>query len=298
MSRRKLQLFDSLSFLDIVFSALGAVLFLFIVVDKGGTTEINLAEEEMVKIYMDLDTTSYRFHGNLPDSIKNKLDTLRAGTPVMLVLNGKRPLPGVKIPECVCPECIYPGKGKPQPSQPSPQPPQPPSEKPRPIACDDAACQKTIVNNNNYSGDPIEIPYSIGFAIVDNTNFTNDIDIKVCRDGACAPNGRNNSNAGMRWVDMREKGQGLFGSKKARTGGEMILVEESIIPGDYTISAKFDLSKGAAPASTQITATVATKQNNNIREKRFTASLTGNANWTVIGRVHIDANGNITQLAL
>lgn len=294
MSRRKLQLFDSLSFLDIVFSALGAVLFLFIVVDKGGTTEINLAEEEMVKIYMDLDTTSYRFHGNLPDSIKNKLDTLRAGTPVMLVLNGKRPLPGLKCPDPQpCPERICPEKGKPCPT------PQPcPVAKNCPVACDDAACQKTIVNNNNYSGDPIEIPYSIGFAIVDNTNFTNDIDIKVCRDGACAPNGRNNSNAGMRWVDLREKGQGLFGSKKARTGGEMILVEESIIPGDYTISAKFDLSKGAAPASTQITATVATKQNNNIREKRFTASLTGNANWTVIGRVHIDANGNITQLAL
>lgn len=295
MSRRKLQLFDSLSFLDIVFSALGAVLFLFIVVDKGGTTEINLAEEEMVKIYMDLDTTSYRFHGNLPDSIKNKLDTLRAGTPVMLVLNGKRPLPGLPIPKCPdpppTPPCRCPGPGK-------PCPPPCPEEKPCPVACNDAACQKTIVNNNNYSGDPIEIPYSIGFAIVDNTNFTNDIDIKVCRDGACAPNGRNNSNAGMRWVDMREKGQGLFGSKKARTGGEMILVEERIIPGDYTISAKFDLSKGAAPASTQITATVATKQNNNIREKRFTASLTGNANWTVIGRVHIDANGNITQLAL
>lgn len=299
MSRRKQDLFDNLSFLDIVFGALGAVLFLFIVVDKGSATEASIPADEMIKVYMDMDTTGgYRFHGRLPDSIQSQLATLPTGTPIKLVINGRRALPGQVCPPCPVVRC--PDGAKPcPPEKKCPECPKCPEQKTETgILCGDPACPKVV--SNSYSGDPLEIPYSIGFAIVDNTSYTNDIDIKVCRAGTCVPEGRSNTGGGMRWVDLREKGSFFQGGKKARTGGEMVLVEDAIAPGEYTVSAKFDPpTRSRTPqAPTRITATVATKQGGRIREQRFDVSLEANSQWKPVCRVSIDANGNITQLAL
>src|SRR5690606_31428163 len=63
MSRREIEVFN-LSFLDILSGALGAVLFLFIVVPKGGkSAELNQP------LTITLDTVQEKIFGHLPDSL-------------------------------------------------------------------------------------------------------------------------------------------------------------------------------------------------------------------------------------
>ena len=66
MSRRTKQLF-SLSLLDLLTSALGAIIFLFIITPRGGESA---AKVRQAMVYFD--TTQMKIHGELPDSLLAK----------------------------------------------------------------------------------------------------------------------------------------------------------------------------------------------------------------------------------
>lgn len=301
MARRAHQLFDSVSFLDVVFGALGAILFLFIVVDKGGIQELP-TPTQYFKVYLNVDTSINQFHGELPDSIHKKLALLPRGTPVMVVIKDIVPL--TKCPPCItqCPPCNCDGKG---PRCPNPKdhlnvcPNKDEHRFPRchnpedhnKLNCDDPQCQKNIV----YTGDPIELAYKIGFSLIDNDSYDHDLDLMICRenDNLCVPRNGRERVGDLVWLDQRIKD---FLGARARTGGEIVLIEKNMAAGIYTIKAKFDLKRGETSGVASVTATAATKHNKKIKAVQFNATLTGNQTWTPIGKVEISANGDIKKL--
>lgn len=306
MARRAHQLFDSLSFLDVVFGALGAILFLFIVVDKGGIQELP-ATAKYFRVYLNADTSINHFHGELPDSIHKQLALLPRGTPVLVVIKDIVPLPRQEsCPPCItrCPPCNCNGNG---PRCPNPEdhlhvcpnedehrfPRCPNPEDHNKLHCDDPQCEKNIV----YTGDPIELAYKIGFSLIDNDSYEHDLDLMICREGGnvCVPSPKSQKTRveDIVWLDQRIKD---FLGKKARTGGEIVLIEKTMAAGIYAIKAKFDLKKGQKSGSASVTATAATKHNKKIKAVQFNATLAGNQTWTTIGRVEVDANGNIKKL--
>ena len=83
MARRKTQLFN-LSLLDLLTSALGAIIFLFIITPKGGKPA---AKVQQAMVYFD--TTQMKIHGELHDSLANK----KAGDTLFTVLVAYKDLP-------------------------------------------------------------------------------------------------------------------------------------------------------------------------------------------------------------
>ena len=83
MSRRKAELFN-LSFLDLLTSALGAVIFLFIITPKGGAPA---AKVQQAAVY--IDTADMKVFGALHDSLRHK----RVGDTLFAVLVDYRNMP-------------------------------------------------------------------------------------------------------------------------------------------------------------------------------------------------------------
>ena len=83
MARRKTSLFN-LSFLDVLTSALGAIIFLFVITPKGGQSA---AKVRQAMVYFD--TVQMKIHGDLPDSLLAKA----AGDTLFTVLLAYKNLP-------------------------------------------------------------------------------------------------------------------------------------------------------------------------------------------------------------
>ena len=91
---REPQIFN-ISFLDVICGALGAVIFLFIAVPKGGSSP---AKRQQVT--MSYDTLHKQLFATISDSLKNK----RPGDTLLVVLADYKELPG--LASCpACPEC-------------------------------------------------------------------------------------------------------------------------------------------------------------------------------------------------
>ncbi len=151
MNRREHKFFN-LSFLDVLCGALGAILFLFISVDKGGVPPPSGPAQERPVAYLSMDTTMYQLHGLLPDSLAG----LRSGDSVTIVINAVEPMPTApKCPECVqrkCPECSKqscpdPARHKkpdcPDPTAHRPQPPVAGQKCPDPLHHQKVLCEST-----------------------------------------------------------------------------------------------------------------------------------------------------------
>src|SRR5690606_38211541 len=142
MKRRKeLEIFN-LSFLDVLSGALGAVIFLFIVVPKGDG-EAPAAEPQLSVMF---DTVQGQFFGEIPDSLMGK----EIGDSLLAVVFEYKRLPSIKDcpPQRKCPEC----------------PPCPPQRKPEKLSAskkEEAVAKKEPVSTpkpSRYSGTLPSVP--------------------------------------------------------------------------------------------------------------------------------------------
>lgn len=296
MSRRAQQFFK-LSFLDILSGALGAILFLFIIVDKaGGEKEIpSTGGTQLTEIYQSLDTVTMRLHGIIPDTLKK----LYPGRSLLVVISDILPAPDQ--PKCPpqepCkgrgggPVCLDPERHK-KPDCPDPGHHKQvvcvdPSVHDK-LLCDDPGCSKTTIQ---YQGDPLALAYHLGFSLT-SANPADEIDLQVCKDGVCV-SGAKKQGAGMRWLNLKEGG--FFA--KPRTWNEIILAEGSLQPGTYTCYARVDC-KSAATSNIELV--VGTKKQNMPRQvATFSKKLDKCGNqWIVVGAVIVGSDYSITKKIL
>lgn len=305
--RRTYELFG-LSFLDILIAALGSFVFMFIVVDKGGGLPDSAETGAFPRVYLNADTAQGLFYG------LERYDTLsiKAGKPALVIVNKVQPMQKDPCPvmECDCdeaPVCPDPAhhrrKACPDPAhhkkEPCPDPschnPQRPVKVNEPLVCSRLHCEDAACSNQPrvvYKGDPVEIPYKIGFSISDTESITRDVDLKVCHGNVCVSSLRKNQ-GWIRWIDLNKTN--IF-RPGIVTGGEVVIVDK-LVTGNYKIYAKYDKGKKAGePGSTNTELTVATKQNGKIRHLSEAVKLDIDTGWKLISTVSVDAKGIITNL--
>ena len=283
--------------------ALGAMLFLFIIVDKGGVPPPG-GQKAYKAVYLDIDTSRHQLHGILPDSLAKLL----TGDSVMVVINAVKPMPS----QPQCPECP-PCETKPcktcDDKCPDPDHHRHPickdPEAHKRLLCGDSKCKacpdpsvhgKTLCDSPGcekgertvYVGDPIAFAYKLGFSLTASKE-QDEIDIQVCREGGACVYGGNAKGNGMRWLNLKDGL--LFG--KPRAWNEMIVAEKSFLPGVYTCYARVSC-KSASSSSVELV--VATKKNNTPTDTEpFKKTITCGNTWIEVGKVQVGADYSITR---
>lgn len=285
MSRRDSSFFN-LSFLDLLTSALGAVIFLFIITPKGGAPA---AKVQQLAVFMD--TVNHKVFGIMPDSLWEKQvgDTLftvvvdyqtlpeaSKEKEKIIVLNQPPPKPTEKPvqvsqkeekPEPVKTET--PAKTESQPQVETPPTPQPPA----PVV---------------YRGDAPSVPCNLSFELAWQ-DVQDNVDLFVCKDGECVYGGRKRDRTIGEWDSGKSRNR-LFGND-LRTTQEAVRQFENIIPGDYTLYAHF---KESAKNHTSIPVRGLIYTKNNKGEERgesFGKTLKLTEDRVLIGKVRIKQDG-------
>lgn len=290
MSRRTKQLF-SLSLLDLLTSALGAVIFLFIITPKGGESPTT-ARQAMVYF----DTTQMKIYGDLPDSLLAK----EAGDTLYTVLLAYKDLPKPeKVPEGKYvyneprPKPVAEPKAKPQkastPSapktrvnKPSPKRETQPNKKAEPV-------KKTPEKKPpTYKGDAPSVPAKVSFEIQWASKDDN-VDLYVCRGSSCVYGGKKKDNRVGQWDSGKSRNR-IFGND-LRTNQEAVRQFDKIIPGEYKIYGEFKESKKNASRVT-IKGLVYTKNDKNVeRGENFTTRLQKGKGRVLLATVTIKKDG-------
>ena len=293
MSRRNTELF-SLSMLDLLTGALGAIIFLFIITPKGEGAVPAMAQHAVVYF----DTLEMKIHGALPDSLLAK----RNGDSLLVVLKDYKNLPKKeKSPYKVLAsnEAKLP---KPSPRKQTTkvvQPKQVPKTKSTPPAKKPAAkkgtstkseskSQRTTKESSKFKGSPPSVPAAVSFEI--NWADKNDnVDLIVCKDGKCVYGGQKRNKKIGQWDSGKSRNR-LFGND-LRTNQEAVRQYDEIIPGKYQIYAQFKESK-KNKKSTTIKGLIYTKNaKSQERGEHFTRSLPITTNRFLIGTVQLKADG-------
>ncbi|MEM6800136.1 MAG: hypothetical protein AAF696_01965 [Bacteroidota bacterium] len=283
MSRRKNQVFN-LSFLDLVTGALGAVIFLFIITPKGGSSAPDV---EQVVMYMD--TTEMKLFGDLDDSLKMK----RVGDTLFTVLvdykNFPKPEPkkvekpaeipvpiAVRKPKVEAPPKVESEKPADKPMQPT---------KPKEVITVADGPKKAPL----FTGDAPSVPCKVSFELSWLSSDDN-VDFFVCKGDDCVFGGRKrNKNVGQ-WDSGKSRNR-LFGND-LRTNQESVRQFDNIIPGEYRLYAQFKESK-KDNKTVILKGLVYTKDNKNQqRGEVFTRTLPLGKNRVFLGRVFLKANGD------
>ncbi len=261
MSRRTQQLF-SLSLLDLLTSALGAIIFLFIITPKGGASA---SKDRQAMVYFD--TTLMKIHGELPDSLLQKMpgDTMQIvlmaykddpQTEALVRAKAKKraaekakaraeadakaeqrakeaALAKARASQKAAkkPNTEAPKKPNKPPVKPEPKPetkPNPPKEKPKD--------PKPPV----YKGDAPSVPANVSFEI-NWANKEDNIDLFVCKGNDCVYGGRKKDKKVGQWDSGKSRNR-IFGND-LRTNQEAVRQFDKIIPGEYKVYAQFKDSK-------------------------------------------------------
>ena len=241
MSRRTKQLF-SLSLLDLLTSALGAIIFLFIITPRGGESA---AKVRQAMVYFD--TTQMKIHGDLHDSllVKSEGDTLMT---VLLaykdlpkpaeqpkgkyVYNEPRPLPKAEPKKPKKPVNKSPTKAPAKKPGPKPTPPKKKEPIPDPVPSKPAPPV--------FKGDSPSVPASVSLEIRW-ANRDDNVDLFVCKGNTCVYGGNKKDNKIGFWDSGKSRNK-LFGND-LRTTLEAVRQFDKIIPGEYKIYADFKESK-------------------------------------------------------
>lgn len=280
MARRKTSLFN-LSFLDVLTSALGAIIFLFIITPKGGESA---AQVRQAMVYFD--TVQMKIHGDLHDSLLSK----RAGDTLFTVLLAYQNLPQ---PEREQPRqrilAFNDRKEEPKPEEPAPvkkeekpvieepKTPPPPAEKipPAPPPPD-------------YRGDAPSVPCNVSFELTWPSKDDN-VDLYVCKGNNCVYGGRKRDRDVGEWDSGKSRNR-LFGND-LRTNQEAVRQFDEIIPGEYQVYAEFKESKDNR-TSLVVKGLLYTKdKDGNQRGEAFTHSLKLGAERSLIGTVVLRKDG-------
>ena len=297
MSRRTQQLF-SLSLLDLLTSALGAIIFLFIITPKGGASA---SGDRQAMVFFD--TTLMKIHGELPDSLLGKM----AGDTMQVVLMAYKEDPQAeelvraeakkraaerakaraeaeamaetKAKEAALakaranqrpvekPKVEAPTKPVSTPPKPDPKP-EPTKEKPKD--------PKPPV----YKGDAPSVPANVSFEI-NWANKDDNVDLFICKGNNCVYGGRKNDKKIGQWDSGKSRNR-IFGND-LRTNQEAVRQFDEIIPGEYQIYAELKDSKSNS-ATVDISGLIYTKDpvTNLERGERFYKTLV-----LAEGRMHI-----------
>ncbi len=227
MQRRTLELFN-LSFLDILSGALGAVLFLFIVVPKGG-----VSPEKEIQLALTYDTIDGKFFGIIPDSLMEK----RVGDSMLVVISdyGIMPKPQNCPPQRPCPQCPKLPKVKRVKTKQtvSTLPSRSKQKKERINA-------RPVAKKSSYKGDLPSVPCLMSIELKWQDKNDN-VDLFVCKENRCVFGGKR-KNAKIGFWDSGKSKTSFWGSD-LRTNQEAVRQFDEIIPGKYDIFVQFKESE-------------------------------------------------------
>jgi hypothetical protein len=312
MSRRTQQLF-SLSLLDLLTSALGAVIFLFIITPKGGASA---STDRQAMVYFD--TTLMKIHGELPDSLLNKM----AGDTMQVVLMAyqedpqaeelvraeakkraaerakaqaeakaaaearakERALAEAKANKRPAPTRI---KEKPTPA------PAPPKPEVKPTPTPPAPEPKPVTSKPSYTGSGPSVPANVSFE-VNWKNKDDNVDLYVCKGGDCVYGGRKKDRDVGDWDSGKSRNR-IFGND-LRTNQEAVRQFDKIIPGEYKIYVRFKDSK-TNQSSVDINGLIYTKDPKTSKERgeAFSTKIKRGSDRVHIATVSIKADGSYTM---
>lgn len=299
MSRRAISS-SPWSFLDTLSGALGAILFLFIIVDKGGGQEsMPPIKGNFPKAYLSLDTMNQELHGELPDSLMR----LQPGEKLVIVVDAVSPKPVVAsvLPEpCKCDPCPtatrtlipikectrqhfkYSNEKCPDPSHHLVKVCPDPNTHTK-VLCDDPKCEKTITKV--VESTVITLPFQAVF-MLESDNFEDELDLRVCKNGKCVDGGKKrNKETGLVWLNYKISG---FGT--AKTGSEVIILEEKDkMAGVFTIQGRLSRRQSA---TVNLKFTASTKKD----YEKISKKVPPSDDWATFGKIKVDARGNITKL--
>ncbi len=278
---REPQIFN-ISFLDVICGALGAVIFLFIAVPKGGSSPSSKSQ-----IAMSYDTLHQQFFATIHDSLKQK----RPGDTLLVILANYQELPSVK--DCpACPECPEPNavSVKNTPTTPAV------SEKSQVSIRDtvkaySASPPSDNLKSSKYLGDPPSVPCKVSFEI-QWADLGDNIDLFVCKGTKCASGGAREIRDIGQWDSGKAKTK-FFGSD-LRTTQEAVRQFGKIIPGEYKLYARF---KESTKNNTAVTIRGLIYSKNDAGDEKgqpFSATLQLNAERILLGTVTMPENGAFT----
>jgi len=273
---REPQIFN-ISFLDVICGALGAVIFLFIAVPKGGS-----APSKKQQLMMSYDTLHRQVFAKIHDSLRNK----RPGDTLLVVLADYKQLPGIE--DCpVCEDCsqaqsasihsALPSKNvdvkikdttaaKPQEQLPKPDDPR----------------------RSKYQGDAPGVPCKVSFEI-NWTDIADNVDLFVCKENKCVSGGAREIRDIGQWDSGKAKTK-FFGSD-LRTTQEAVRQFDKIIAGEYKLYARLKESS-KNNASVYVRGLVYSRNDNGQEQgEPFSATLQLNAPRLLIGTVSLSENG-------
>lgn len=304
MKRRDVELFN-ISFLDILSGALGAVLFLFIVVPKGE----GRGPAAHPQLSVVLDTVQNKFFGELPDSLRAS----DAGDTLLSIVFDYKRMPSIEnCPEPKpCPELPdmramhrYIAKLEAELSRFKIDNKKMKSKEKSLRNLVDKSKQKRkekkhiekLVKrqtNDNYKGDMPNVPCKFSVEIKW-TDIVDNVDLFLCKDGKCVYGGKRKRKQIGFWDSGKSK-TSIFGGD-LRTTQEAIRQFDSVIEGDYKIYAQYKSAKEAPKASVVIQGLVYTNTDENgPKSKTFTHELNFNKKErTFIGSLKLKSDGSFT----
>lgn len=284
----------NLSFLDLLTSALGAVIFLFIITPKGGAPA---AKAQQAAVYFD--TTRMQLFGALPDSLLQHT----AGDSLLVLLVDYKTMPGapksnaVHTPAplaaqqpsrvAVRNEPVKQPNNNNQPGPETREVEKPKAEQPRPATVEEKP-KSTIEAPPVYKGDAPSVPCNVSFEIKWR-DIANNVDIFVCKGDDCVYGGRKKDRAIGEWDSGKSRNR-LFGND-LRTNQEAVRQFGAIIPGEYKLYAQF---KESAKKNTSVTVTGLVYTKNNQGEERgdaFSKEVKLSDNRVLLGTVRLKADG-------
>ena len=230
MKRREIEMFN-LSFLDILSGALGAVLFLFIVVPKGGESP-----SRDIQMTVTLDTSFQKFYGELPDSLLH----YQPGDSLLIVVQDYGLMPQTKDcpPPKRCPDCPKCPEIKPThvamktPSATTNR------ETPRPTSpiAQAQSTPKSSPRSTAYKGDLPSVPCKFSVEVKWD-DIADNVDLYVCKAGSCVFGGKRRK-ADIGFWDSGKSKTSIFGGD-LRTTQEAVRQFDNIIAGEYDIYLQF-----------------------------------------------------------
>ncbi len=304
MSRRNTELF-SLSFLDLLSGALGAVIFLFIITPKGRE-----APAVRPQVELSIDSIHNQIFGAFHDSLSAK----NIGDTLLVIIKDFQKVPSIEDcpeypPPVECPECpkcperyiverhsknnntktssaeptrIVEEKESIKPVKVNQQPPKTKQEN----------TTTKQENDPGYKGDPPSVPCKVSFEITWE-DITNNVDLFVCREGKCVSGGKK-KNKRIGYWDSGKSTNSIFGSD-LRTTMEAVRQFDKVIPGEYQLYARFK-AREKENNSVAIQGLVYTKGTSGQQGKRFTKQIQfQKEEKTLLAKVRLKADGTFTM---
>lgn len=280
-SRREVEVF-SLSFLDVLSGALGAVLFLFIVVPKNE----GKGPDAQPILNITYDTTYNKFFGEIPDS----LILAQAGDTLLALITDYEIMPTIKNcpPPKPCPKCPDTKALKRKIRDLEKQIPakklvSAPKTKVNPIPK-----QRTI---SKYKGELPSVPCKFSVEIKWE-DLNDNVDLFLCKDGSCVYGGRRKNKEIGYWDSGKSKTS--FWGGDLRTSQEAVRQFDQILEGDYNVYAQFKSSKNSSKNQLQISGLIYAKTDEKGElGKRFTRTLDlDKKKRTLLGSLKVTSDGS------